>query len=82
MTDKLTDREMRAGYAEGCKYGGLGEAGFFAGLEHKGPAVLEREPEALGPAVATSVADQARIVADDERETSGARALLNLGHTF
>jgi 3-dehydroquinate synthase len=33
-------------------------------------------------AVANSVAAKARIVAEDERETSGARALLNLGHTF
>jgi 3-dehydroquinate synthase len=33
-------------------------------------------------AVAHSVAHKARIVAEDERETSGKRALLNLGHTF
>jgi 3-dehydroquinate synthetase len=29
-----------------------------------------------------AVAGKARIVEDDERETSGRRALLNLGHTF
>ena len=33
-------------------------------------------------AIAKSVAAKAAIVADDERETSGRRALLNLGHTF
>ena len=41
----------------------------------------ERMERMLG-SVAASVAAKARIVAEDERETSGARALLNLGHTF
>ena len=80
--DTLPDREMRAGYAEVLKYGVLGDAEFFAWLEEKGAAVLARDPAALEYAVATSVASKARIVAEDERETTGARALLNLGHTF
>ena len=80
--DTLPDREMRAGYAEVLKYGVLGDADFFAWLEEKGAKVVARENEALEHAVATSVAAKARIVAEDERETSGARALLNLGHTF
>ena len=80
--DTLPDREMRAGYAEVLKYGILGDAPFFDWLAVNGPAVLARDPHALGHAVATSVAAKARIVADDERETTGARALLNLGHTF
>jgi 3-dehydroquinate synthase len=33
-------------------------------------------------AVTESVKAKARVVAEDERETTGARALLNLGHTF
>ena len=82
VLDTLPDREMRAGYAEVLKYGVLGDADFFAWLEENGPAVLARDPAALEFAVATSVAAKARIVADDERETTGARALLNLGHTF
>ena len=78
----LPDREMRAGYAEVLKYGVLGDAEFFDWLEAHGAHVLAREQAALERAVATSVAAKARIVAEDERETSGARALLNLGHTF
>lgn len=78
----LPDREMRAGYAEVLKYGVLGDAEFFEWLEAYGPAVLARDDEAAQHAVATSVAAKARIVARDERETSGERALLNLGHTF
>ncbi len=80
--DTLPDREMQAGYAEVLKYGVLGDVDFFDWLEVNGPAVVMREPQALEHAVATSVAAKARIVAEDERETSGARALLNLGHTF
>ncbi len=78
----LPPREMRAGYAEVIKYGILGDAEFFAWLEDHGPAVIERDPAALEHAVATSVSAKARIVAEDERETTGTRALLNLGHTF
>ncbi|AWW74523.1 3-dehydroquinate synthase [Erythrobacter sp. KY5] len=80
--DTLPDREMRAGYAEVLKYGLLGDAEFFAWLETNGPDVLARSPDALARAVATSIEAKARIVAEDERETSGRRALLNLGHTF
>lgn len=80
--DTLPDREMRAGYAEVIKYGILGDRDFFDWLEENGAKVVAREPEALEHAVATSVAAKARIVAEDERELSGTRALLNLGHTF
>ncbi len=78
----LPEREMRAGYAEVIKYGILGDAEFFAWLGEHGHAVLAHQEAALEEAVARSVAAKARIVAEDERETSGARALLNLGHTF
>lgn len=78
----LPDREMRAGFAEVLKYGLLGDAGFFAWLEANGDKVLDRDPQALEHAIATSVAMKARIVAADERETQDLRALLNLGHTF
>ena len=80
--DSLPDREMRAGFAEVLKYGLLGDAEFFAWLEANTKAVLARDDHALKHAVTTSVATKARIVAEDERETGGRRALLNLGHTF
>ena len=80
--DTLPDREMRAGYAEVIKYGILGDREFFDWLVENGSQVLARDTGALEYAVATSVAAKARIVAEDERELSGARALLNLGHTF
>lgn len=82
VLDTLPDREMRAGYAEVLKYGLLGDAAFFEWLEANGTRVLARDPDALTSAIATSIRAKARIVAEDERETSGVRALLNLGHTF
>ena len=77
----LSDREMRAGYAEVIKYGFLGDFAFFEWLETNGAAVLAREPVALSRAVTRSVEMKAEIVAQDETE-QGRRALLNLGHTF
>jgi len=78
----LPPREMRAGYAEVLKYGVLGDAAFFSWCEENGQAVLAGDGAAQDYAVTQSVAAKARIVAEDERETTGARALLNLGHTF
>lgn len=77
----LPARELRAGYAEVVKYGLINDAGFFAWLEENGGAVLALENESVAHAVITCCKAKAAIVAEDERE-SGARALLNLGHTF
>ena len=78
----LPSREMGAGYAEVIKYGILGDAGFFDWCEANGAKVMAGDRASLEYAVTRSVEAKARIVAEDERETSGARALLNLGHTF
>jgi 3-dehydroquinate synthase len=80
--DTLPERERRAGYAEVVKYGLLGEADFFAWLEANGARALAGDADALAHAVVTSVRAKAAIVAADEEERSGTRALLNLGHTF
>ncbi|MFN3944741.1 MAG: 3-dehydroquinate synthase [Allosphingosinicella sp.] len=78
----LPARELRAGYAEVVKYGLIGDPGFFAWCEANGAALLAGDLAARTHAIARSVAAKAAIVADDETETSGRRALLNLGHTF
>jgi 3-dehydroquinate synthase len=78
----LSPREMRAGYAEVIKYGLIDDAAFFAWCEVNGTALLAGDAAAREHAIATSVAAKARIVAADEKETAGIRALLNLGHTF
>ena len=44
--------------------------------------MIAGDANARAYAIATSVTAKARIVGADEREISGTRALLNLGHTF
>jgi 3-dehydroquinate synthase len=78
----LPARELRAGYAEVVKHGVLGDAEFFAWCEANGAALLAGDAAAREYAVARSVEMKARIVGEDERETTGLRALLNFGHTF
>jgi len=78
----LPPREVRAGYAEVVKYGLIDDFDFFAWCEANGPALLAGDADARERAIAHSVAAKARVVAADERETTGARAFLNLGHTF
>ena len=80
--DTLDPRQLRAGYAEIVKYALIENADFFAWLEQNGPALLSMNGPARNHAIVTSVTGKAAIVATDERETGGARILLNLGHTF
>jgi 3-dehydroquinate synthase len=82
LLDTLPPRELRAGYAEVVKYGLIDDAGFFTWCEANAAALLAGDSAAREHAIAHSVASKARIVGEDERETSGRRALLNLGHTF
>jgi 3-dehydroquinate synthase len=70
----LPEREFISGLAEVVKYGVIADAAFFAWLEARDAASLAR-------AIRRSCEIKARIVSQDERE-SGARALLNFGHTF
>jgi 3-dehydroquinate synthase len=80
--DTLPRREVAAGYAEVVKYGLIGDADFFTWCEANGAVLMAGSAEARTYAIAASVAAKAETVAADERETSGRRALLNLGHTF
>jgi 3-dehydroquinate synthase len=82
LLDTLDARQVRAGYAEIAKFALIEDADLFGWLEQNSLAVLRGEPSARGRAIAAAVAGKARVVEDDERETSGRRALLNLGHTF
>lgn len=78
----LDDRELSAGVAEIIKYGLIRDLEFFAWLENNIQKLLDRDPAALAYAVHRSCENKAQIVAEDELEQSGKRALLNFGHTF
>ena len=77
----LPDREFRAGYAEIVKYAAICDRPFFDWLESNLDALKNRDNQAMSYAIAKSCQTKADIVAQDEKE-HGARALLNLGHTF
>jgi 3-dehydroquinate synthase len=82
VLDTLPIRELRAGYAEVVKYGLIDDPAFFAWCETNGAALLAGDIALREYAIIHSVSAKARIVAADEHETTGTRALLNLGHTF
>ncbi|MFL6845906.1 MAG: 3-dehydroquinate synthase [Allosphingosinicella sp.] len=80
--DTLPERELRSGYAEVVKYGLIGDRAFFDWCEANAAALLAGNPGARLHAIETCVRAKAAIVAEDERETKGRRALLNFGHTL
>lgn len=82
VLDTLPERELLAGYAEVVKYGLIGDSDFFTWCDANGADLLSGNAAKREYAVAHSVAAKAKIVEQDELETSGMRALLNLGHTF
>ncbi len=82
VLNTLPRRELGAGFAEVIKYGLIDDVAFFGWCEVNVDAFFAGETAVRSEAIAHSVAAKARIVAADERETKGVRALLNLGHTF
>ena len=80
--DSLPDREFRSGLAEVVKYGVILDAEFFDYLEQHADAILARSPEHIETIVRRSCELKAQVVSQDERETTGLRAVLNYGHTF
>jgi shikimate kinase/3-dehydroquinate synthase len=80
----LPPRERRAGFGELWKYALLDGRGLWDAVDacaawaRGGGAV----PQALRTVIDRSIAYKAAIVGRDERERTGHRALLNLGHTI
>ncbi|MDR2261151.1 MAG: 3-dehydroquinate synthase [Azoarcus sp.] len=77
----LPARELSAGLAEVIKYGLIRDMEFFEWLEKNIDALRAGNTGALAWAIERSCRNKAEVVAADETE-QGARALLNLGHTF
>jgi 3-dehydroquinate synthase len=82
VLDTLPARQLSAGFAEVVKYGLIGNSSFFGWCEDNLDPFMAGDAAARENAIIQSVTAKARIVAADERETLGIRALLNLGHTF
>lgn len=82
LVRSLSNRQYRAGLAEVVKCGALGDKKFFRKLEAQGSRLCARDINVLGSIVRTCLGLKAKIVAKDERDTLGPRAVLNFGHTI
>ena len=71
----LGGRAYREGFAEVIKHAVIRDAAMLDALDPDAPR------ESLAPLIARNIAIKAAIVAEDEREEAGMRALLNFGHT-
>lgn len=78
----LDARQLRSGLAEVVKTAVLFDPPLFRRLERDADRLLAADPQALAPVIAACVRHKARVVAKDEFDRRGMRALLNLGHTF
>lgn len=78
----LPKRQLAAGFAEVVKYGLIDDAKFLDWCDANLEIFFEGDKAAREQAIVHSVKSKARIVAADEKELTGTRALLNLGHTF
>lgn len=83
--DTLTSlpyREYLAGYVEACKYSLINNREYFLYLVANEDKIKARDKDFLVELIKYSCQSKADIVAQDETEKTGVRALLNLGHTF
>ena len=80
--ESLPEREFRSGLAEVVKYGVILDDSFFEFLEKNADQILARSREHIELIVRRSCELKAQVVSQDERETTGLRAILNYGHTF
>ena len=89
----LPAREYRAAFGELIKYGLLAGGGLLADIEQLADGLAQAPDEAVIPAAGTAgfarlvgvirrcAAYKGYVVTCDEREQTGERAMLNLGHT-
>jgi 3-dehydroquinate synthase len=71
----LPERIWNEGFAEAIKHGIIRDAGLFDSI----PLIRREDPAEF---IERNIAIKAAIVAKDEREETGVRALLNFGHTI
>ncbi|KUO50583.1 MAG: hypothetical protein APF76_08010 [Desulfitibacter sp. BRH_c19] len=77
----LPEAEFKAGLGEVIKYGILDGKNFFNELSEK-VNIINPTYEGLPALIKSCCEIKARIVEEDEKELTGSRMLLNLGHTM
>ena len=77
----MPEREFRSGLAEVIKYGIIMDRDLFEYIEQNLEKIMAGQPECLMEVICRSCSLKARVVAQDEREETGLRRILNFGHT-
>jgi len=80
--ETLDARQLRAGYAEVLKYGLIDDPAFFDWCEANGAHLLAGDQTLRRTVIVHCIRAKLRLVAKDIEDQGGARALLNLGHSF
>jgi len=77
----LPARERTSGWAEVVKQALIMDPDLLSTLEARVADLRRLEPEVTTAVVRRNVELKARVVSEDERETTGRRTILNYGHT-
>ncbi|MFT4693447.1 MAG: 3-dehydroquinate synthase [Francisella sp.] len=77
----LPQREYISGMSEVIKYGFI-DKDFYRWLESNRDAIVAKDTTTIIEMIKRSCEIKTQVVAEDEKELTGARAILNFGHTF
>ena len=75
-------RQLASGLAEVIKSGLIRDVGLVRYLESHRDELRSADPAALQVVIGRAASIKAAVVAQDERETTGLRTVLNFGHTI
>jgi 3-dehydroquinate synthase len=78
----LSSRELASGWAEAIKHGLILDKDLFSLFETRYQDITYMSPEISEHIISRSMEIKARVIEQDERETTGRRILLNYGHTI
>jgi 3-dehydroquinate synthase len=76
----LDERQYRSGLVESVKHGLIADQDYFAFLENRVSAILDRDPETLETMARYNCTIKGRVVEEDPLEKNK-RRILNYGHT-
>lgn len=77
----LSERDYISGLGEILKYGLIFDADFFNFCADHFPLILGLDPELMSYIIAKCIQFKANTIEEDERDLTGAREVLNFGHT-
>jgi len=78
----LSSRDFRAGLAESVKHALTASTDFLSWHEAQAAEILARNENVVSELIHRNLAIKAGIVAEDPREITGRRQVLNFGHTL